>query len=140
MKRSVPYLLASALLIGGGVPAALAATPTRVGVDKEHQVSFSMTGPTVIVTLRPVDGETNPIADKLDDKDVVLFCRGTDPNTGRERTAKKRKAWLAGATDVAIKLSSDVSDHPRWCVLEKPDGTDIAVTLKLRVVNPQKTA
>lgn len=136
MSRSLSALLPIAV-VAALVPAvahAAASTPTRVGLDEEKQVSFSMTGRDVTVTLRPIDDAVNPLAADLAATDVVLACRGTGPKSGKTTVADRPATWADGATSQTFRLSKDVSKKPKWCVLERPQGTDLAVTFKLRVV------
>lgn len=135
MSRYVAVLIALSSA-SFAVPAALAETPTRVGVDQDKQVVFSVSGRELIVRLRPVDGSTNPLAADLSGSDVVLACRGRSPKGGAERIASSKVVWPAGSTEVTTRLSKDVSSKLRWCIMERPDGSDVAVTLKMRVPNP----
>lgn len=135
MKRSALFLIATAS-VAAVVPAADAGSRTRVGVDQQRQVGFTMTGRSVLVNLRPIDGQPNPLVAELSGTDVVLACRGKSPANGRDRIADQEASWPMGATSFTGKLSRDISDGPKWCVLERPDGTDLAVTLKLRVPKP----
>ena len=98
-----------------------------------------MTGRDVTITLRPVDGADNPIAKDLSDTDVVLACSGKSPKKpgGKAAIADVSAKWAAGATQQKLRLSKDVSLKPKWCVLERPQGTDLAVTFKLRVVKTE---
>ncbi len=139
MSRFVPALLPAALLAALAPAAAFAAvsTPTRVGVDEKKQVSFSMTGRDVTITLRPIDGVENPIARDLSDTEVVLACSGTSPKKNKTAVADADATWAPGATQQKFRLSKDVSLRPKWCVLERPQGTDLAVTFKLRVVKTE---
>lgn len=135
MKRSVMFLLASAT-IATAPPLAAAAARTRVGVDHTRNVSFTVTNRAIAITLRPVDGQPNPLATELSGTDIVVACQGKSPSTGRQRIADATAVWPADATTFEGKLSRDISDGLKWCVLERPDGTDLAVTLKMRVPKP----
>lgn len=114
--------------------AVAASTPTRVGLDEKRQVSFNMTGRTVMVTLRPIDGVENPLARDLYDTDVVLACSGTSPSKKKALVSDASVKWPSGQTSHQFRLKKDVSVKPKWCVLERPQGTDLAVTFKLKVV------
>lgn len=139
MSRLVPVLLPAAVLAAAAPAVAVAAvsTPTRVGVDEKKQVSFSMTGRDVTVTLRPVDGAENVMARDLANTDIVLACQGTSPKKNKLTLADVSATWADGATQQTLRLSKDVSLRPKWCVLERPQGTDLAVTFKLRVVKTE---
>ncbi|MBJ7470619.1 MAG: hypothetical protein JHD16_04930 [Solirubrobacteraceae bacterium] len=144
MSRSVSAVLSLALL-AVLVPSAVGAassTPTRVGVDEDAQVSFSMTGREITVTLRPVDGAENPIVRDLSGTDVVVACSGSSPKNKKRRglIAEADLVWADGATQQTVRLSKDVSYKPKWCVLERPQGSDLAVTFKLRVVKTEGSA
>jgi hypothetical protein len=135
MSRLHPLLLTAAAVTA--LPcAAFAATPTptRVGIDQKTQVSFNMTGRTVTVTLRPIDGAENPLARDLYDTDVVLACSGTSPSKKKVLITDASVKWPNGQTAHQFRLKKDVSLKPKWCVLERPQGTDLAVTFKLKVV------
>ncbi len=140
MSRVPALLLSASVLSAVAAPAALAAasTPTRVGVDEKKQVSFSMTGRDLTVTLRPVDGADNPMLRDLENTDVVVACQGTSPKKKKKKKliADAKTTWAEGALTTKLRLSKDVSVKPKWCVLERPQGTDLAVTFKLRVVKP----
>lgn len=142
MLRPVLFLLAvvcTGLVAPAAAPARVAeapATPTRVGIDRDRQVSFSLSGRSLTVTLRPVDGEPNPLETTVFGADVVLVCNGTSPRTRRAAVADRELRWTPGATALTARLSRDVSFKPRWCVLEQADGTDLAVTFKLRLPRP----
>lgn len=134
MVRSVATLtaLAGAFL---AVPAS-ADTPKRVGVDQEAQVVFSVAGRDLTVRLRPVDGAENPLASDVSGADVVFACLGRSPKDDRERIAKSQTVWPAGETEFTTRLSKDVSAKLRWCLMERPDGGDLAVARKMRIPNP----
>ena len=116
---------------------AAASTPTRVGLDEKRQVSFNLTGRDVTVTLRPVDGAENPLARDLYDTDVVLACSGTSPSKKKVLITDASVTWPNGQTAHEFRLKKDVSVKPKWCVLERPQGTDLAVTFKLRVIKTE---
>lgn len=111
-------------------------TPTRVGVDAKKQVSFSMTGRDLTVTLRPVDGQENKLVRDLENTEVVVACQGTSPTKKKLLIADASTTWAEDALSAKLRLSKDVSVKPKWCVLERPQGTDLAVTFKLRIVKP----
>ena len=137
MKRSVLFLLACAAA-AAVVPAVSAQTPTRVGVDQKQQVSFRVTGATIAVTLRPVDGKANPLAKRLSGKGASVACSGKNPDTGKAEAGFVDFTWPKKVTAFETTLNVDVSDGLKWCVLEesKPPRKDLAVTYKLRVPNP----
>lgn len=137
MSRASSVLL-SAALAAAAVPAAHAAvsTPPRVGLDEKKQVSFSMVGRDLTVTLRPVDGADNPMVRDLENTEVVVACQGRSPKKNKVLIADASTTWEQGALSQKLRLSKDVSLKPKWCVLERPQGTDLAVTFKLRVVKP----
>lgn len=135
MSRLYPLLFTVAAVTAlPGAAVAAASTPTRVGIDQEQQVSFNMTGRTVTVTLRPIDGAENPLARDLYDTDVVLACSGTSPSKKKVLVTDASVTWPEGQTAHQFRLKKDVSVKPKWCVLERPQGTDLAVTFKLKVV------
>ena len=116
--------------------AASAAGQTKVGVDKKTQVSFSLTGRSLTVTLRPLGGAINPLVNELWGAPVTLACRGFSPKGGKAHIATTTTTWLDEALTTTVKLSRDVSGKTTWCVMEQPDGTDLAVTTKLRTPAP----
>lgn len=137
MSRPAPLLLAVAAVAAlPSAALAAASTPNRVGLDEKRQVSFNMSGRDVTVTLRPIEGEQNPLARDLSDTDVVLACSGTSPTKRKVAISDAAVKWPTDATAHQFRLKKDVSVKPKWCVLERPQGTDLAVTFKLRVVKP----
>ena len=135
LAATIAAALACPFLLG----TTLAAAPTkvRVGVDKSKNVSFSIDGRTIDVTLRPdADGKANALAAQLSGAGVVVACKGTSPKRGRVQVGDMETAWPVGEVTMHGRLSHDISDDPQWCVLEQPDGTDIAVTRKLRAPKP----
>ncbi len=137
MKRSALFLLVSAAT-SAGVSLASAETPTRVGVDQKQQVSFRVTGDSLLVTLRPVDGKANPLAKRLSGKGASIACSGKSPENGKAAVGFQDFTWPKKATTYQGTLNADVSDGLKWCVLEeaKPPRKDLAITYKLRVPNP----
>lgn len=127
-----------AIVAAFGVTPGEAAAPgkVKVGVDRATNVSFSINGRTIDVVLRPVDDAPNPLAQRLSGMGVAVACKGTSPRRGRVLVAELETAWPTGAEMMRGRLSRDVSVRPQWCVLEEPDGTDIAVTRKLRTPRP----
>lgn len=119
-----------------GTVEAAAPGKVKVGVDQAKNVSFSVDGRTIDVTLRPTGDTPNPLAAKLSGEGVVVACKGTSPRRGTVLVADLETSWPTGATLLHGKLSRDASDRLQWCVLEQPDGTDIAVTRKLRTPKP----
>lgn len=135
MSRLHPFVL-TALAVAALPAAALAAssTPTRVGIDEKRQVSFNLSGRDVTVTLRPIDGAENPLARDLYDTKVVLACSGRSPAKKKTLITDASTTWPTGQTAHQFRLKKDVSLKPKWCVLERPQGTDLAVTFKLKVI------
>jgi len=132
-------ILATATILATALPAAALAatkTPTRTGVDKATQVSFTLTGRSLVVNLRAIDGQPNPLMGKVPGTKVVVACRGTSPKDHKTRNTFADVDWPAGASTVTAKLARDVSDKPVWCLLEASDGADYAVTYKLRIPKP----
>lgn len=119
-----------------GTVEAAAPGKVKVGVDRAKNVSFSVDGRAIDVTLRPTGDTPNPLAAKLSGESVVVACKGTSPKRGTVLIADLETAWPTGSTLLHGKLSRDASDALQWCVLEQPDGTDIAVTRKLRTPKP----
>ncbi len=141
MNRRLAALLtisAGAWLATAPVEAA-APGKVKVGVDQATGVSFSVDGRMVDVTLRPTGDAPNPLVARLSGESVVLACKGTSPRRGTVLIADMETAWPTGAALMRAKLSRDVSSALQWCVLEQPDGTDIAVTRKLRTPKPAAT-
>jgi hypothetical protein len=138
MKRYAPILLAVAV-VSAVAPFASAETRPRVGVDQSKGVSFSISRRDVVVTLRPLDGAENPLAAELSGKDVQLACRGKSPSSGKFLIGSVKTTWPKAATALPTRLSKDVSAKVSWCVLEHPDGEDIAVTTKVRVPAPSRS-
>ncbi len=148
MSRAPRLLLSAAVLSAAAVAAPLAAaadpapttpkpaTPTRVGLDVKKQVSFSLTGRDIVVTLRPVDGQENKLVRDLENTEVVVACQGTSPTKKKLLIADASTTWAEDALSTKLRLSKDISVKPKWCVLERPQGTDLAVTFKLRIVKP----
>lgn len=135
MSRLFPLLLmAAAVTAVPGAAVAATSTPTRVGLDEKRQVSFNLSGRDATVTLRPIDGAENPLARDLYDTDVVLACSGRSPKTKKTLITDASTTWPTGTTAHRFRLKKDVSFKPKWCVLERPQGTDLAVTFKLKVV------
>lgn len=135
-----PLLVAllAALVTPAAVGTSQAAAPgkVKVGVDREQNVSFRIDGRRVELTLRPVGGIANPLTAQLPGNRVVLACKGTSPKRGRVLVGELDVQWPYSATVMHGKLTHDVSDAMQWCVLEQPDGADIAVTRKLRAPKP----
>ncbi len=121
----------------GGVGAAPTRQPSvKVGLDQQRQVSFALSGRMLTVRLRPVDGEDNPLAVELQGRRVVFVCSGRRSRTAPVRMAVKHERWPLRELRHTVKLSRDVAHRTRWCVLERPDHTDIAVALKMRTPAP----
>jgi hypothetical protein len=129
-------LLALASPLAAGTVDAAAPGKVKVGVDQEQNVSFSVNGRMVDVSLRPSGDQPNALAEKLSGESIVVACKGTSPKRGRVLIGDLETSWPTGATLLRGKLSRDVSDGLQWCVLEQPDGSDIAVTRKLRTPKP----
>lgn len=129
-------LVALASPLAVGTVDAAAPGKVKVGVDRARNVSFSLNGRTIDVTLRPAGDQPNPLAEKLSGESVVVACKGTSPRRRQVMIGDLETSWPTGATLLRGKLSRDVSDAPQWCVLEQPDGSDIAVTRKLRTPKP----
>ncbi len=142
-RRPLPAVVAAAVVLPLAAPSGQAAAPTKrkVGVDAARQVSFTVTGRSVDLSLRPSGGAANPLAAELAGQSVVLACKGTPPKRRRAAVGVIETNWpSADPTFARLQLSRDVSGSVLWCVLEHPDGTDIAVARKLRApesVTPQ---
>lgn len=137
-RRRLAGLVAVALCspLAAGTGEAAAPGKVKVGVDREKNVSFSVDGRTIDVTLRP-DGETpNPLVKDLSGQSIVVACKGTSPKRGKVLIGDLETSWPTGTPAFRGRLSRDVSDALQWCVLEQPDGTDVAVTRKLRTPKP----
>lgn len=141
MSSSHRALMAAAVLsllspLAVGTGQAAAPGKVKVGVDKTKGVSFSIDGRTIDVTLRPNGDEPNKLASELSGASIVVACKGTSPKRGSVLIGDLETSWPVGEVLLHGKLSKDVSDDLQWCVLEQPDGTDIAVTRKLRSPKP----
>jgi hypothetical protein len=138
LRRPLVATLLACLAWPMTVGTGLAAAPgkVKVGVDHDANVSFSINGRSIDVRLRPAGDTPNPLLAKLAGAGVVVACKGTSPKHHRELVADIETAWPAGTDLLRVRLSRDASDAMQWCVLEQPDGTDLAVTRKLRTPKP----
>jgi hypothetical protein len=137
-RRRLIVTVATSLLFPLAVGTGQAAAPgkVKVGVDRTKNVSFSVDGRMIDVTLRPDGATVNPLAAKLAGESIVVACKGASPKRGDVRVGDVETSWPAGQTLLRARLSRDVSDAMQWCLLEQPDGTDVAVTRKLRTPKP----
>jgi hypothetical protein len=139
-RRAVATVVAAAPLLAIAVGTGHAAAPgkVKVGVDRVQHVSFSVEGRAIVVMLRASGSDRNPLAAELSNQSVVVACKGRSPKRGAARLGELETSWPTGSDVLRGQLSRDVSGAMQWCVLEQPDGADIAVTRKLRA--PQPTA
>jgi len=137
-RRPLLALITAGLLSPLAVGTGLAAAPgkVKVGVDQKKNVSFSVDGRVIDVTLRPTGDTPNPLTTELSGQSIVVACKGTSPRHGTVVIADFETSWPVGSSLLRARLSRDASDAMQWCVLEQPDGTDIAVTRKLRTPKP----
>jgi hypothetical protein len=133
LASTLPALVCAAAL---SLPT-VATAATKLGVDQAKQVSFSLTGRSLTVTLRSDGTSNNPLLASLSGSEVLFSCRGVGPKGGKPRIATADATWETDASIVTVKLSRDVSKKVSWCVLELPDHSDIAVTTKMRTPKPQ---
>ncbi|MDQ8044669.1 MAG: hypothetical protein REI11_08690 [Patulibacter sp.] len=137
MTRSVPVLLAAAVAVSL-VPAASAAAPAKVGIDRAHGVRFQLKARTLRVFLEPVDGAANPLLTELPGVDVDVACSGHSPTSGKKVLASAlSNTWPATGNLLKVRLNRDASDKVAWCLIEHHDtGADIAYSPKMRVPKP----
>lgn len=138
LGRPLLAVITAGLLLPLAVGTSHAAAPgkVKVGVDRKEAVSFSIDGRTIDITLRPVGDKANQLVADLSGAYVVVACKGTSPKHGRRAVGDLQTTWPVGQSAMRGRLSHDVSDAMQWCVLEHLDGTDIAVTRKLRTPKP----
>lgn len=139
-RRLVAPAIAACCAVGAvAVPAGGAASSgggVKVGVDRKTNVSFSVSGRMIDITLRPVGDAPNPLLSELSGQSIAVACKGAHPRRGGVSVAVLETSWPASAAMMRGRLSRDVSSDMQWCVLELPDGGDIAVTRKLRAPRP----
>ncbi|MEH3052788.1 MAG: hypothetical protein PGN13_02115 [Patulibacter minatonensis] len=138
-RRALPTVVAVTVAMPLTAPSGQAAAPTKPksGVDAARQVAFTVAGRSVDLVLRPSSGSANPLAAQLAGQGVVLACKGTPPGRHRPALGVIETNWpTADPTFFRVQLSRDVSTSMQWCVLEQPDGKDIAVARRLRVPKP----
>ncbi|MBO9532151.1 MAG: hypothetical protein J7513_04145 [Solirubrobacteraceae bacterium] len=138
-RGPLALLLAAGLLSPLAVGTGQAAAPgkVKVGVDQATNVSFSVTGRMIDVRLRPSgDGVPNPLVQQLSNASIAVACRGRSPKHGRYVVGEIETSWPKDSDLMRTRLSRDGSARMQWCVLEQIDGTDIAVTRKMRTPKP----
>jgi len=99
----------------------------RRAEDPHTPFRFTLTGRVLLVDLKPGSDQSPP--DRrlagVQGRRVVTAC-GTSLRERHGTTTVRRTPWPRHARSLHVRLPRDVSAAARFCVLEEPDGTDIA--------------
>lgn len=99
----------------------------RRAVDPHAPFRFTLSGRDLLVDLKPGSVQHRPhrrLAG-VQGRRVVAAC-GTSLREHHGTTTVRRTRWPRHARSLHVRLPHDVSAAARFCVLEEPDGADIA--------------
>jgi len=142
MRRPLFAVLAASLLspLAFGSTLAAPTSHAKIGLDRAKNVSFSINGTAFQVTLNAYGETANPLTSELSNQGVALACKGRDTRRHRWIVSSIETAWPKGQAFLRGTFPQDVSLRTQWCVLEQPDGKDLALTRKLHTPKPDETA
>jgi hypothetical protein len=100
-----------------------AAADTLSAVDPDPGVRLTLDGATLTATLTP-NAQSPAARGELFGRRVTAVCaRGY---AGRFQSVVTELTWPASAGAVSFRFRRDLSRRALWCLLEAPDGGDIA--------------
>lgn len=93
--------------------------PGFVATDREANVRFRLAGRHLRIQLL---GGSN-VGSEIGDREVTAVCQARGPH-GAKRIRRFR--WRAGERTQGILFSARLRRAPRWCLIERLSGTDVA--------------